>query len=178
MEWRPAGIWPLVALGAALSPVVAAARVYLSVPQAQHAIFGNQVRTAFPGALTPAQQDAVRQASSVSHPFQGNRIWKAADGGWLVIDEVVGKHEMITYAVGIDADGAVRRVEVMEYQESYGQEVAEARWLRQFVGKDRQAPLRLGQDVEAISGATLSAKHLSDGVRRVLAVHALLLRGH
>jgi Na+-translocating ferredoxin:NAD+ oxidoreductase RnfG subunit len=163
MEWRPAGIWPLVALGAALSPVVAAARVYLSVPQAQHAIFGDQVLTAFPVALTPAQQDAVR---------------KAADGGWLVIDEVVGKHEMITYAVGIDADGAVRRVEVMEYQESYGQEVAEARWLRQFVGKDRQAPLRLGQDVEAISGATLSAKHLSDGVRRVLAVHALLLRGH
>lgn len=43
----------------------------------------------------------MRSASSIRHPFQGDRIWKASDGSWLVIDEVVGKHEMITYAVAL-----------------------------------------------------------------------------
>ncbi|RDI19632.1 Na+-translocating ferredoxin:NAD+ oxidoreductase RnfG subunit [Pseudacidovorax intermedius] len=180
MQWKPAALLPLAALGAALAPtapVYAAARIYVSVEQAQRDLFGSQSLAAFPVVLTPAQQDEVRAASSVAHPFQGSRIWKAADGGWFVVDEVVGKHEMITYAVALDGQGRVRRVEVLEYHESYGYEVAEPQWLHQFEGKDGAAPLKLGKDVENISGATLSAKHLTDGVKRVLAVYGLVLRG-
>lgn len=173
---------PLAALGtafgAAVIPIVAHAKVYVSVEQSQHDIFGPTALAPFPVALTSAQQDQMHEASSVSLPFVGNRIWKAADGGWFVVDEVVGKHESITYAVGINADGTVKRVEILEYRESYGYEVAEAKWLQQFVGKSQTAPLKLGKDIENIAGATLSSKHLSDGVKRVLVMHALVLKGH
>ncbi|QHJ01018.1 FMN-binding protein [Xylophilus rhododendri] len=177
MQWFPAGsALPLAALGAALAPVAAQARIYVSVEQAQREMFGALALTPHPVALTAAQQEVLRAASSVSLPFQGNRIWKTADGSWFVVDEVVGKHEFVTYAVGINADGSVRRVEVLEYRESYGYEVAEQKWLAQFVGKTVEAPLQLGRDVQNIGGATLSAKHVADGVKRVLAAYRLVLQ--
>lgn len=173
---------PLAALGTvfgmAVVPIVAHAKIYVSVEQSQRDMFGAASLAPFPVLLTPAQQDQMREASSVSLPFVGNRVWKTADGGWYVVDEVVGKHESITYAVGINADGTVKRVEILEYRESYGYEVAEDKWLRQFVGKSQSAPLKLGKDIDNIAGATLSSKHLSDGVKRVLVMHALVLKGH
>jgi hypothetical protein len=178
MKWTPAWLLPAVALGAALAPMVAHSKIYVSVEQAQHDMFGTAALTPFPVALTSAQQDKLHDASSVSLPFQGNRIWKTPDGGWFVVDEVVGKHEMITYAVGLAADGTVKRVEILEYRESYGYEVAEDKWLSQFVGKGQDAPLKLGKDVENISGATLSSKHVADGVKRVIALHGLVLKGN
>ena len=141
-----------------------------------HDIFGAASLKPFPVVLTSQQQAHLKEASSVSLPFQGNRIWKAADGGWFIVDEVVGKHEMITYAVALNADGSVRRVEVLEYRESYGYEVADAKWLGQFDGKTAASSLHLGQDIQNISGATLSSKHLTDGVKRVLTMYALVLQ--
>jgi len=41
---------------------------------------------------------------------------------------VIGKHELITYAVGIGSDGAVRGVEILDYRETRGGEVRDPRW--------------------------------------------------
>lgn len=177
MKWTPAPtLLPVLALGAALAPLEARSAIYVSVEQAQREMFGTTELKPYPVALTSQQQDALKDASSVSLPFNGNRVWRAADGGWFVVDEVVGKHEFITYAVGIQPDGSIKRVEVLEYRESYGFEVADRKWLNQFVAKGAGSPLKLGKDVENISGATLSSKHLTDGVKRVMTMHALLLR--
>ena len=173
MNWQPFAL-PLVA--AVFVPVGAEARVYLSVEQAQHAMFGDASMALTPVVLTGDQQDRLRAASSVSIKFDGHRIWKVAGGGWFVVDEVVGKHETITYAVGIDAAGKVKDIEILEYLESYGYEVADASWRRQFVGKGADAPLKLGKDIENIGGATLSSKHVTDGVKRVLTMYDLVLR--
>jgi hypothetical protein len=168
---------PALAFGAAVLPITARSAVYVSVEQSQKDIFGDVELKLAPVVLTSAQQDKLKDASSVSLPFQGNRIWKAADGSWYVVDEVVGKHEMITYAVGINPDGSVKRVEILEYHESYGYEVANVKWLQQFVGKKADSPLKLEKDIENISGATFSSKHVTDGVKRVMTLYALMLRG-
>ena len=181
MKWTPAPallphLLPLLALGGALAPITARSAIYVSVEQAQREMFGVMALKPYPVALTAQQQDRLKDASSVSLPFQGNRVWKAADGSWFVVDEVVGKHEFITYAVGIAPDGSVKQVEVLEYRESYGFEVADPKWLKQFVGKGAASTLKLGKDVENISGATLSSKHLADGVKRVMTMYALVLQ--
>ena len=136
---------PALGLGTALAPITARSAVYLSVEQAQHDMFGTTPLQRFPVLLTSQQQDQLRDASSVSLPFRGDRVWKAADGGWFIVDEVVGKHEMITYAIAIGGDGAVRRVEVLEYRESYGQEVADAKWLRPVRWQERRVDIEAGQ---------------------------------
>src|SRR5258706_14941916 len=39
--------------------------------------------------------------------------------GYIVVDEVIGKFELITYAVGLGLDGAVKQLEVLSYRESH-----------------------------------------------------------
>ena len=96
--------------------------------------------------------------------------------GYVVADEVVGKVELIGYAVGIALDGSVKQLEILSYRESHGFEIRLPAWRRQFVGKDASAGLRVGDDIANISGATLSCTHVTDGVRRIVAVVALARR--
>ena len=174
-------IWqanPLFILGLATVtlPIVAHAKIYVSIEQAQKILVPNKALTKNPLIITDELQNKMRSASSIRHPFQGDRIWRAADGSWFIVDEVVGKHEMITYAVAISPLGAVAGIEVLEYVESYGYEVAEAQWRKQFIGKMASDPIKLNQDIQNIGGATLSCKHLTDGVKRVAVLYDLALK--
>jgi Na+-translocating ferredoxin:NAD+ oxidoreductase RnfG subunit len=83
---------------------------------------------------------------------------------------------MITYAVALNPSGAVTGIEILEYVESYGYEVAEANWRKQFVGKTAVDPIKLNQDIQNIGGATLSCKHLTDGVKRVAVLYEIALK--
>lgn len=172
MRWCQAS-----ALAALSVPQFVGATVYLDVAQAQQILFPEKKLTHIPMVLSAAQQNALRADSGVREPFKGERIWRAAEGGYFIIDEVVGKHEMIKYAVALSADGVVRGIEIMEYNETYGGEVRQASWRAQFVGKGLTSPVKLNVDIKNISGATLSCKHVTDGVKRILAVYGRLLRG-
>jgi Na+-translocating ferredoxin:NAD+ oxidoreductase RnfG subunit len=156
--------------------MIAQAKIYASVEQAQKLLLPNKQLHQTPILIDKELQEKMRVASSIRHPFQGNRIWKASDGSWFVIDEVVGKHEMITYAVGLNPTGSITGIEILEYVESYGYEVAEAQWRNQFVGKNIDDPIKLNQDIQNIGGATLSCKHIADGVKRVAVLHELVLK--
>jgi hypothetical protein len=179
MKWHPStATTSLLITLSGIAPVYASAKVYVSVEQAQRILFpGTQLKQT-PFFVGDSLQQQMTKASSVRHPFRSDRIWRAADGGWFIVDEVIGKHEMITYAVGIQPDGSVKGVEILEYVESYGYEVAEASWRKQFIGKRVSDSFKLGNDVQNISGATLSSKHLTDGVKRLLIFHQAVLAGY
>jgi Na+-transporting NADH:ubiquinone oxidoreductase subunit C len=172
-------LWVPIALACAAAPVQATQ--YLTVEQAQRALFpGADSFAAMPIRLT-AELKSQLQADGAG-PIRGGEqpAWVAslrgAVVGHVMVDEVIGKHELIAYAVGIGSDGAVRGVEILDYRETRGGEVRDPRWRAQFVGKRRGAPLRLEQDIQNISGATLSCRHITEGVRRLLALHALALK--
>ena len=173
MKWQP--LWAAGVAGAALAPVSVHATVYLTVAQAQQLLFPRQTLQPVALALSEDEQKALKKASSIYHPFAG-QVWRSADKGWLVVDQVLGKHEMITYAVALNADGSVRQIEILEYKETYGGQVRNLDWRSQFTGKTAASPLKLNQDIRNISGATLSCRHLTDGVKRVLTLHARKLR--
>ena len=97
--------------------------------------------------------------------------------GYAIIDNEMGQHEPITFAVLIDPHGTLKRVEIMVYREGHGEEVRQARFRRQFKGKSVSDPLRHGADIIAISGATISSKAIASGARRAVAVvHELVVR--
>ena len=100
------------------------------------------------------------------------------DGSSFIIDEIIGKHEHIKYAIGINVDSAVRKIEIMEYTKSHGYEVRNETWHKEFVGKTANMPIKLHKDIDTISGATLSCKHLSDGVKRVMVMNDLVLKSY
>ena len=118
----------------------------------------------------------IEQASGVRVLHGEQKVWRVSSGGWFIVDEVVGKHEFITYAVGLDANGSVKQIEVMDYRETYGGEIRNENWRVQFVGKTNQSPLKLDRDIKNISGATLSCRHVTDGVKRLLAFYEIALK--
>ena len=150
---------------------------YLSAEQAAKAMFpqadGFEPRTLSLDAAQLQQLDTqgVRGRSA------SWRVIAARNGnttlGFVVIDEVIGKVELISYAVGVGLDGMIRRIEILSYRESHGFEIRLPAWRRQFEGKGAASPLRLGDDIANISGATLSCTHVTEGVRRIVAVVAL-----
>jgi len=125
---------------------------YLTIPQAQ--------RQAFPSASFTE--------------VQAGRIWRAESGGRLlgffIFDRVIGKHLYIDYAVALDPGGRIRSVEILQYRESYGGEIRSPSWLAQFVGKTSASALQVGSDIRNISGATLSSHHVTEGVKRIMAI--------
>ncbi len=152
------------------------ATTYLTTEQAQAAIFPGARLAPAPVQLTEAQRRAIESRSGVKVRNAAVKAWRVEDGGWFLVDEVLGKHEFITYALGISVDGRIAGVEIMQYRESYGYEVRNAAWRRQFAGKNAADPLKLDLDIRNISGATLSSKHITDGVRRLLATYEIALK--
>jgi len=149
---------------------------YLTVDQAQRAIFPGKSRSAVPVKLAPAQRKVIEQASGVRVLRDDQQVWRVSGGGWFIVDEVVGKHEFITYAVGLNANGSVKQIEVMDYRETYGGEIRNENWRAQFVSKTNQSPLKLDRDIRNISGATLSCRHITDGVKRLLGFYEIALK--
>jgi Na+-translocating ferredoxin:NAD+ oxidoreductase RnfG subunit len=152
------------------------AATYFTTEQAQQAMFPGKKMTAAFVALSDAQAKQIEKTTGVNVRTREVKAWKVEGGGVFVLDEVVGKHEFITYAVGINEDGRVAGVEIVDYRESYGYEVRNAEWRAQFIGKSSGDPLQLTHDVRNVSGATLSCKHVTDGVKRVLATYAVALK--
>jgi Na+-translocating ferredoxin:NAD+ oxidoreductase RnfG subunit len=170
----------LVPPALAVSAAPAGATLYLSVEQAQRALFADATRfEAVQLSLGEAELRAVKKSSQTRTPVPVDRVWRAWKGetplGHLIVDEVYGKHEFITYAAAIDPSGAVLGIEILEYRETHGGEVRGAEWREQFRGKRRTDPLELGEDIVNISGATMSCKHVTDGVKRLLALHDVAL---
>ena len=103
------------------------------------------------------------------------QIWRvrASDRtlGWFIIDEVIGKVELITYGLALDATGAVKSIDVLAYRESHGDAIRLAAWRAQFGGKRAADPVKLDVDIRNISGATLSCRHVTEGVRRLLQIY-------
>ena len=172
---RPTIQWLVVpALACGALPVHAV--TYLTVEQAQAAIFPGKKLASADLKLTDEQRKAIAKASGVRVRSPELKVWRVEGGGWFILDEVIGKHEFISYAVGLDADGSVKQIEVMDYRETYGYEIRNDKWRAQFTGRKHGAKLKLDADIKNISGATLSCRHITDGVKRLLATHELALK--
>lgn len=88
-----------------------------------------------------------------------------------------GQHEYMDLMYGINADGTINRIDLMVYREPYGGEVRSRRFMRQFKGRSlRDSEFRVNIDVIHIAGATISAKAVSAGTRKVLEI--LRLKGY
>lgn len=139
-------------------------------------MFPGERLTSRPITLSKDQQKAIAKASGVRVRSGKVNAWRASSGGWFIVDNVVGKHEFIDFAVALTSRGSVKRVEVLTYRESYGSEVRHPKWMAQFRGKTTGSTLRIDRDIKNISGATLSSVHITEGVKRLLNTWAIALR--
>lgn len=146
---------------------------YLTVEEAQRISFAEA--SSFQEAhllFKPEQISQIEELIGKEISVKGQQLWKALKGdqllGYFVIDYVIGKHLTIDYAIALNPDFTVKQIEILQYREEYGDEIKDPNWLRQFVGKDKNSPLKMDEDIKNISGATFSSTHITEGIKRVL----------
>ncbi len=161
----------LLAATLAAAPLSVFAVDYLTAEQAARLMFPDADRfDAQDIALDAAQMRKLEDAGVRARSARWRvsiAIKQSQVQGWVVVDEVIGKFELITYAVGLARDGTIRQVEILSYRESHGAEIRLPAWRQQFRGKPPGDALEVGQDIANISGATLSCRHVTEGIRRI-----------
>ena len=153
------------------------AQQYFTVEQAQNILWGGKKLIKMTVNLSEEQVKAIRAASQgIRVRFPKMNIWKVEGGGWFIVDQIVGKHEFIDVAFAYYEDGSVKDFEILVYRETYGYEIANPKWKAQFHKTNYTAFLKLDKQIKNISGATLSCRHITDGINRLNQTWYLVLQ--
>src|SRR5258707_3177395 len=103
-------------------------------------------------------------------PKQSYTFYVASSGGhvdgYAFIDEEKCEHLTITFAVKLSPSGKIERQEIVVYREARGDEVRDDRFRAQFVGKSARDAIETDQDIQVVSGATISSRAMAVGVKR------------
>jgi hypothetical protein len=167
-------------LALCLSGPARATTTFFTTPALLKEFFPSSERVTY-RKLTPSPEQAkalqdrlgykpTRREYVVFVALTGERV-----DGYALVDDELGQHEPITFGVKLSPKGVIERQEVMVYRESYGAEIVDPRFRKQFVGKSGKDPLRAGVDVDVITGATISSRSMAAGVRRALALLEVLV---
>ena len=116
--------------------------------------------------------------SELSSDFWNNNFYEIKNEqelvGYAYIGEGFGKTDNFEYLLLFDVNLIIVKSKVLKYREDYGGEIGSKRWLKQFIGKSSKDKLLYGENIAAISGATLSVKSMTNSVNKVLESIAIL----
>ena len=162
---------PAAIIGA-VQPAVAGAQS-LTVEQAMKLLFPKDATFVEDfRILTDKQMRDIREFGGIELRDRKVRAWRVSTGDWFFVDHVLGKDDTVYYALSISAKGEVLGMEIMECWELYSK-IRLPEWRAQFKGR-KDGELRIKGDIENISGVTLSSRHITEGVIRMLTTHALV----
>lgn len=179
---------PFANLGAAVCLAVAVlanyawAKVFYAREEAMHLAFPGATRTEPRDFfLTAEQRNRIEERSksrvesdliTVYAGYQRDRLI-----GWAIFDTHVVRTLPETFLVVLSPEGAIAATHVLAFYEPLEYQPS-GRWLEQFAGKQGDDDLNVGRGVAAITGSTLTSHAVAGGIRRALAIHAVLLGGH
>ena len=157
----------------------AAAAVLISPVEAMQHTFGPDAEVTKQNTLlTGAQAETVSRRAGLKLQTKIYRIYtaslggKAAGYGVLITRKVRQKDAAVLYM--ISARGDIASIEIVAFNEP-PEYMPQHGYLKQFEGKNADDTLRVGKDIPAISGATLSARNVTDGARLALAVFDVVI---
>jgi len=155
------------------------AKVFLSRSEA--------IELAFPGAdrveenveiLNDEQVAAIQKLSRAELPTKIIKLYTGFQGETVLGHAYIDVHTVRTqpeaFLIVLDPDGKVHSLRVLAFWEPLDYLPSE-RWVSQFQGRASRDPLRIGRDVHGIMGSTLSARAVTNSVRRVMAFYQVLL---
>ncbi len=146
----------------------------------------NALKRLFPGAQVVVKNitlshEQVKRIESLSGVKMDTRLvsWYVAKRnnavvGYAYVDihRVRTHPETVLYA--ISPDGRIMAVEVLAFKEPL-EYMPEPEWLKGFEGKSLEKDqIRLRRDIPNITGATLTARAITDNTRKVLAMWQVL----
>jgi hypothetical protein len=122
--------------------------------------------------LTQDTKSLVEQRIGWKFPEESFELYIGETGdkvdGYAMMHHTIGKYKPMTYMVGVDPTGSCTDVELLVFRDAKGSEVGKKRFNSQYDGKTVSDPIRINKDIINISGATMSVRSMSAGVKRVL----------
>jgi hypothetical protein len=122
--------------------------------------------------LSPEKKALIEERIGWKFPEESFEVYIGETGtqtdGYAVVQNTIGKHKPMTYMVGVDNKGLVSDIELLVFREARGSEVRQKRFNAQYEGKSVLDPVRINKDIINISGATMSVRSMSAGIKRVL----------
>ena len=122
--------------------------------------------------LTPEKKELIEQRIGWKFPEESFELYIGETGdkvdGYAMIHNTIGKYKHMTYMVGVDPKGVCTDVELLVFRDAKGSEVGKKRFNSQYDGRTVSDPIRINKDIINISGATMSVRSMSAGVKRVL----------
>ena len=94
--------------------------------------------------------------------------------GYCVIDSHMVRSMYETFMVVLTPEGTQKKVVILAFNEPL-EYIASERWLSQFNDKKLSDDLWPGRGVHGIVGSTLTTNALTAGVRKILAMHTVLI---
>ena len=100
------------------------------------------------------------------------RVNSCRTGGCSVQHESTAtlSSEYFDYYILFDENKTVQAVKVYNYQATHGHEITAKGWLKQFIGFNGSASLKVDKNIDAISGATISVYAITADVENKTAL--------
>ncbi len=134
--------------------------------------FGTETTIAFRKLdLTPELRKRIEAIAGQRFFRNSIYMWKISGGdttvGYALLDNVIGKSLPITFLVIFDSDGIILSTHVVKYREAIGGEISNWRWNHQFSDRNYQSSFSVGNDIDGISGATISVNAMTRGIHKL-----------
>jgi Na+-translocating ferredoxin:NAD+ oxidoreductase RnfG subunit len=127
--------------------------------------------------LTPSQQKAGADAAAQNEigGLVTRYVARTESGtaGFAYLDKHLVRTLPQTLMVAVDAEGALVGMKVLAFREPT-EYIARDGWMEQFRGKTVEDEIRMKKNIDGITGATLTARAVTQCARRTLAIHQVL----
>lgn len=154
----------------------------MTQPQALASAFPNARPARQVHYLTPEQLAAAKKESGVE--FSDRMIVRytamlpdGSAGGFAYFDTHRVRTLPETVMVLVTPDGKIDRVEILSFDEP-PEYLAKERWLEQFDGRKLDEDLSTKRKIRPLSGASLTARAITNASRKVLALHRVIQRAN
>jgi hypothetical protein len=87
--------------------------------------------------------------------------------GYAFLGTAPSKTDTFEYLILFDQNFIQKKAKVMVYREDYGGEISSKRWLSQFQNSSLGERFIYGDNISAISGATISVKSMTNSINYV-----------
>lgn len=182
MEWDLRSSLLALAVGLCLGalPLAAKGKVYYSKSEA--------LDSAFPGAdrvdsrtivLNDEEASAIQSLAKAKLETRLITVYTGVKDGEIVGYAFIDIHNVRTlpeaFLIVLSPEGEIESLQVLAFYEPEEYLPSEG-WLAQFDRRVLDDQLRLGGEIHGIAGSTLSARAVTDGVRRSLAIFELIVK--
>ena len=128
-------------------------------------------RDVFPSATHVSEISISQDAPIQGRPGKAKvMVIKKTSGllGYCVESEVSGRSGPFKIRVLLDPQLHVKQATVISYPWERGRDVCRRAFTRQFEGKGPRDLIRIGEDIDAMTGATISSHAMTQGIRDII----------